>query len=245
LPKRLLRAQTQACQHAGDEAVAAVPSEVVDRPSVDVIELEHGSVGSGTAISGLRPDVSASVELRGTAPLAKVELSILAGIGNGGGFAQMSPDGVATPNGEVTAVLGNVSARLGDVIAEPGVVVIVVVGIVAVGSTAVGSVGRLVFAKPFTGHGIMLLAAMPPTGAPRLSTTLPRPSPAVPIAGLVIPAGLDSVGAAAEPAGIPESRGATWAALVAHPSRSASAAAPSSCAVFRRRLRSDPRFIFD
>jgi hypothetical protein len=211
----------------------------------------HGSVGSGTAISGLRPSVSPSVELSGTAPLAKVEESTLAGNGSGGGFAQISPDGAATPNGEVTVVLGNVSAVLGDVIVEPGItvivvgVVIVVVGMVAVGSTAVGSVGKLVLAKPFTGHAIMLLAAMPPTGAPRLSTMLPRPSPAVPIAGRVIPAGLDSVGAAAEPLGIPASRGATCATLVAHPSKSTSAVAPSSCAVPRRRLRSDPRFIFD
>jgi hypothetical protein len=209
----------------------------------------HGSVGSGTAISGLRPSVSPSVELSGTAPLAKVELSTLAGVGSGGGFAQMNPDAAATPNGEVTVVLGNVSVVDGDVIVELGItvvdVVIVVAGMAAVGSPAVGSVGRLVLAKPFTGHAIMLLAAMPPTGAPRLSTTLPRPSPAVPIAGLVIPAGLDSVGAAAKPLGIPASRGATCAALVAHPSKSASAVAPSSCAVSRRRLRSDPRFIFD
>ena len=41
----------------------------------DVIELVHdtaGKVGSGTAINGLRPDVSASVELKGTAPLEQL-----------------------------------------------------------------------------------------------------------------------------------------------------------------------------
>lgn len=223
--------------------------------SGDVIEFVQGAigkVGSGTAISGLRPGVSASVELRGTAPFANVELSTLAGTGTGSGFAQLSPEGAATPNGEVTAVPGNVSVVLGNIVVVIGVVtavvgvVTVVLGVVAVGSGAAGSTGKIVFANPFTGHGIMLLAAMPPTGAPRLRKTVPSPNVGAPVGGLVTPAGLDSaVAADAEALAIPAIRGATCAALVAHPSKSTNDAAPSNCPAFRRRFSSDPRFIFD
>jgi len=228
--------------------------------SGDVIELVQGAagkVGSGTAISGLRPGVSASVELRGTAPFANVELSTLAGTGGGGGFAQISPEGAATPNGEVTAVPGNVNVVLGN-IAEPGIVVVigvatavagvatVVLGVAAVGSGAAGSTGKIVFANSFRGHGIMLLAAMPPTGAPRLRKTVPSPNAETPVGGLVTPAGLDSaVAAGVEVLAIPATGGATCATLVAHPSQSTNDAAPSNCPAFRRRFSSDPRLIFD
>jgi hypothetical protein len=229
--------------------------------SGDVIELVQGAagkVGSGTAISGLRPGVAASVELRGTAPFANVELSTLAGTGTGGGFAQISPEGAATPNGEVTAVPGNVSVVLGNIVAEPGIVVVigvatavagvvtVVLGVVAVGSGAAGSTGKIVFANPFTGHGIMLLAAMPPTGAPRLRNTVPSPNAGASVGGLVTPAGLDSaVAVGVAVLAIPAIRGATCAAPVAHPSKSTNDAAPSNCPAFRRRFSSDPRLIFD
>jgi hypothetical protein len=192
-----------------------------------------GRVGSGTAISGLRPGESPSVELRGAAPFAKVELSMLLGVGTADGFAQMSPDGAATPKGDVTAVLGNVSGVLGNVIAEPGNVVVelgvAVVGIVAVGSIAVGSVGKLVPANAFTGHGIILPAATPPTGAPRLSKMLPSPRPGALLAGLVTPAGLSGVAPpAAAPGRIGVNGGATCAALTSHERKAASAVVTSS-----------------
>ena len=225
---------------------------------IELVQGTVGTVGSGTAISGLRPGVSASVELRGTAPLANVELSTPAGVGTGSGFAQISPEGAATPNGEVTAVPGNVSVVLGNIVVEPGIVVVigvvtavagvvtVVLGVVAVGSGAAGSTGKIVFANPFTGHGIMLLAAMPPTGAPRLRKTVPSPNAGVLVGGLVMPAGLDSaVATGAEVLVIPAIRGAICAELGAHPSKNTNAAAPSNCPAFRRRFSSDPRFIFD
>jgi hypothetical protein len=235
---------------SGDVAVSGDVSELV--------QATIGKVGSGTAISGLRPGVSASVELRGTAPLANVELSILAGTGTGSGFAQISPEGAATPNGEATAVPGNVGVVLGDIVAEPGIVIVigvvtavvgvvtVVLGVVAVGSGAAGSIGKAVLVNPFTGHGIILLAAMPPTGAPRLRKTVPSPNAGEPVGGLVTPAGLDSaVATGAEVLAIPAIRGATCAALVAHPSKSSNDAVPSTCPALRRRFSSDPRFIFD
>jgi hypothetical protein len=228
--------------------------------SGDAIELVQGAVGkvgSGTAIKGLRPGVSVSVELKGTAPFANVELSTLAGAGAGSAFAQISPEGAATPNGDVTAVPGNVSVVLGNIVAEPGIVVMigvdtavagvvtVVLGVVAVGSGAAGSTGKIVFDNPFTGHGIMLLAAMPPTGAPRSRKTVPSPNAGALAGGLVTPAGLDSVVATgAEVLAIPAIRGATCAALVAHPSKTVNAVAPNNRPAFRSRFSSNARFIF-
>jgi hypothetical protein len=222
--------------------------------SGDAIELVQGAVGkvgSGTAINGLRPGVSASVEFKGTAPLANAEVSTLAGTGIGSGFAQISPEGVATPNGEVTAVPGNVSVVLGNIVVVIGVVraeagvVTVALGVVAVGSGAAGSTGKLVFANPFTGHGMMLLAAMPPTGAPRSRKMVPNPDAGAPVGGLVMPAGLNGIViAGAKPPGIPAARRASCAELVAHPSKSANADAPSNCPAPRRRFSFDPRFIF-
>jgi hypothetical protein len=226
--------------------------------AIELVQAAVGNVGSGTAISGLRPGVSASVELRGTAPLANVELSMLAGTGTGSGFAQISPEGAATPNGDVTAVPCNVSVVLGNIVADPGIVVVlgvvtavvgvvtVVLGVVAVGSGAAGSIGKTVLVNPFTGHGIMLSAAIPPTGAPRLRKTVPSPNVGTPVAGLMTPAGLDSaVATGAEMLAIPAIRGATCAALVAHPSKNTHDAAPSNRPAFRRRFGSDPHFIFD
>jgi hypothetical protein len=229
----------------------------VSNDAIELVQAAVGKVGSGTAISGLRPGVSASVELRGMAPFANVELSTPAGSGTGSGFAQISPEGAATPNGEATPVPGNVSVVLGKVVAEPGIavmvgvvtavvgVVTVVLGVVAVGSGAAGSIGKTVLVNPFTGHGMMLLAAMPPTGAPRLRKTVPSPNAGAPGGGLVMPAGLDSaVAAGAEVLAIPVIRGVTCAALVAHPSKNTNDAAASNRPAVSRCFSSDPLFIF-
>ena len=110
--------------------------------------------GTGTVISGLRPEVAASVDVSGTAALANVKLSRLGGAEDGGGVVQ-PPDSANGLNAGITGATGIVPADVADDAMSA------VIGVI-------GLVGRLSVmpAMLLGGHVVMLPIPIPAIGVP-------------------------------------------------------------------------------